>query len=94
MERRRCQPKSFNRACTHYGRCGDADDQLGNGNDDRIAVLGGPDELQALKRLRVLGRRSSALEHPGRPIAARARDSNWHAFTLNGGATTTTVLEG
>src|SRR5262245_21441406 len=30
------------------------------------------------KRLRVLARRLSALEHPGPSIAARAHDSKWH----------------
>jgi len=34
--------------------------------------------LQASKRLRGLARRSSALEHPGRSIAARAHDNKWH----------------
>jgi hypothetical protein len=46
VERRRCQTKGFDCTYRHYGR--DADDQLGNGNDDRIAVLGRPDKLLIL----------------------------------------------
>jgi hypothetical protein len=38
--------------------------------------------FQASRRLRGLARRSSALEHPGRSIAARAHDRNWHTFPL------------
>jgi len=56
VERRRWQAGGFYYTCTHYGRFGDADDQLGNGLGDQIAVLG--DRMsylsfQASKRLRV-----------------------------------------
>src|SRR6516165_7360598 len=34
------------------------------------------------KRLRVLARRLSALEHPGRSVAARAHDSKWHTSAI------------
>jgi hypothetical protein len=43
VEQRRCRPKAVD--CTYHGR--DADDHIGNGNDDRIAVLGRPNDASS-----------------------------------------------
>src|SRR5215470_8681164 len=80
VERRRCQPKGFDCTWAYYGR--DADDQLCNGNATGSRFSGDRTSyrsFQASKRLRGLAGRSSALEHPGRSIAARAHDSKWHS---------------
>jgi len=52
LERCRCQPKGFDCTWTYYGL--DADDQLCNGNDDRIAVLGRPEELSILSGIEAI----------------------------------------
>jgi len=49
VERRRCQPKGFDCSWTYYD-----DDQLCNGNDDRIAVLGRPEELSILSGIEAI----------------------------------------
>ena len=57
----------------------DADDRMVSGDDDRIADL----ERSTWNR-HVLGlaRTSSAFEHPGQSIAARAHGSSWHTPTV------------
>jgi hypothetical protein len=46
------RPKGFDCTWTYYGR--DADNQLCNGNDDRIAVLGRSDELLILSGIEAI----------------------------------------
>jgi putative tryptophan/tyrosine transport system substrate-binding protein len=51
-EQHRGRPKGFDCTWTYYGW--DADDQLSNGNDDRIAVLGRSDELSILSGIEAI----------------------------------------
>src|SRR5262249_39757264 len=57
----------------------DADDRVVSGDDDRIAVL---ERSTWNRHVRDLARTSSAFEHPGQSIAARAHGSSWHTFSV------------
>ena len=76
VEQRLANPKALT-ARPRTSRCDDADVRY-----DWIAVPSRSHALSILSRIEAIGgilaRRSSALEHPGRSVAARARDSKWH----------------
>jgi len=75
--------------------CGDVDDHSSEDPNFLMAMtVGSRFSIHASKRLRILARRSSALEHPGWPIAARAYDSKWHTTGIFAVAAIATAIGG